>query len=148
MRKFKVFLLADNFGYNMIRYSTVGDTKAADLIQIILNMHKSLLNVTVLGQNFQVLTYRSEKWLKNDDLINKLSSKESILVIVAESMRNVYSVEDLKAVIDFFIEMNPKFSEQFHGDQPGLNDVVMLKPNISGIGLDINKLIDSLKGRK
>jgi hypothetical protein len=74
MREFKVFVIADNLSYNMIPFSTVADTRADELIRVILNTHKSLLNVTVPGENFQVLAYRSEKWLKNEDLINNLSN--------------------------------------------------------------------------
>ena len=78
MRKFKVFIIADNLNYGMIRFSTVDDIRADELIRFILNTHKSLLQAPIPGENFQVLAFRNEKWLNNEDLINKLPSKESI----------------------------------------------------------------------
>ncbi|MDD5025521.1 MAG: hypothetical protein WC406_08330 [Methanoregula sp.] len=150
MRKFKVFIIADNSSYGMIPFSSVADTRADELIRIILNTHRSLLNAPISGENFQVLAYRHEKWLKNEDLINKLSSKESILAIIAESQRKEYknSIESLKAFIDLIMETNPNYREQYQANQPGLNDMIMLKPNISGIGIDFNKVMDFLKKKK
>ena len=120
MREFKVFVIADNLSYNMIPFSTVADTRVDEFIHIILDTHKSLLTVTVPGENFQVLAYRSEKWLKNEDLINNLPSEDSILAIVAESQRKEYknSVESLKAIIDLLIKTNPSIKEQFQENQP------------------------------
>ncbi|MEI7857877.1 MAG: hypothetical protein WCH85_10295 [Methanomicrobiales archaeon] len=147
MRKFKVFIIADNSSYSMIPFSTVSGTRVDELIRIILNSHKSLISVPISGENFQVLSYRSEKWLKNEELIDKLSSKESILAIIAESQRNEYknSIEALKAFIDLIMETHPNYREQYQANQPGLNDMIMLKPNISGIGIDFNKVMDFLK---
>lgn len=150
MRKFNVFIIADNSCYTMIPFSTVADTRTDEFIHIILNTHRSLLNAPIPGENFQVLAYRSEKWLKSEDLINKLSSNESILAIIAESQRNEYknSIESLKAFIDLIKETNPHYREQSQENQPGLNDMIMLKPNISGIGIDFNKVMDFLKKKR
>jgi hypothetical protein len=150
MRKFCVFIIADNSSYGMIPFSTVSDTRADELIRIILNTHKSLIQTPIPGDNFQVLAYRSEKWLNSEDLINNLPSKESILAIIAESQRNEYknSIESLRAFIDLIMEMNPKFSEKCQSNQPGLNDMIMLKPSISGIGIDFNRVIKYLKTKR
>lgn len=150
MRKFNIFIIADNSSYGIFPFSMIANTRADELIRIILNTHNSLLHAPIPGENFQVLSYRSEIWLKNEDLINQLPSEESILAIVAESQRKEYnnSIESLKAFIDLIMETNPDYRQQSQENQPRLNDMIMLKPNISGIGIDFNKVIDFLKKKR
>ena len=44
--------------------------------------------------------------------------------------------------------MNPNYRTKSQENQSELNDIIMLKPNISGIGIDFNKVIDNFKKKR